>query len=224
MNHIESLNKLYQGCAALLDPSPNNGKPRYDRIIFIGTHGTGKSTLANLLSKETGMPVVESVAREVKNILGYLEDTGMIKTNNIADYIHKDSYQNVLCSMARWDFMRWVNTNIPCIMTRCPLDTIAYAIADTDVSQHVVHSNLNVLREDKNFIDAIKNSMFVYFPIEFDIEDDGVRPTDKDFQKMVDEAMCKLIYEFGITPLVVHGSVDNRLKTIMQVIERYDTD
>lgn len=64
MNNNELLDNLYKGCAAFLDTLVNDKDAKYDRIVFIGSHGTGKTTLANELSKVLGMPVVESVARE----------------------------------------------------------------------------------------------------------------------------------------------------------------
>ena len=161
------------------------------------------------------MPVVESVAREVQKNIKYLENNDIIDVANQSKIHLADAYQNVLCSMSRWDFMRWVNTGTPCIMTRCPLDTIAYAMADEQVSERVGITNQSMLCDDKKFMEAIKNSLFIYIPIEFDIENDGIRPMDVGFQKLVDENMRKLIYKFEITPLVVTGSVEERLKTIL---------
>ena len=215
MDSKEVLNKLYEGCVTLLGSILNDDEPQYDRIIFLGTHGTGKTTLANELSKIIGIPVVESVAREVSKDLKQLEDAGVVKTNKIPDLIRKSAYQKVLCSMAFWDFMRWVNADVSCIMTRCPLDTIAYAMADKNVTHDIVESNLDNLKNNNVFQPAIRRSLFIYIPIEFGIENDGVRPTDTDFQKEVDARIRKLICDFEITPLVVTGSVEERLKSIL---------
>lgn len=215
MNSKEALNKLYQGCVTLLGSILNDEELQYDRIIFLGTHGTGKTTLANELTKIIGIPVVESVAREVSKDLKQLEDAGVVKPYKVPDSIRKSAYQNVLCSMAFWDFMRWVNADIPCIMTRCPLDTIAYAMADKNVTQDIVESNLDNLKNNDVFQQAIRSSLFIYIPIEFGIENDGVRPTDTNFQKEVDACIRNLIYDFEITPLVVTGSVEERLKSIL---------
>ena len=220
MDNKELLTNLYKECATLLDSlmaGENEEAAKYDRIVFIGAHGTGKSTLANELSKVIGMPVVESVAREVTKNWEFLENEGVIE-NNIPETLRKNAYQKVLCSMARWDFMRWVNAGVPCIMTRCPLDTIAYAMADNNISLDTVSDCTQVLQDDSEFLQAIQRSLFVYIPIEFGIENDGVRPTDVAFQKKVDECMRKLIYSFGIAPFVVSGSVDERLESILKFI------
>ena len=212
----ELLNKLYSGCATILDSLLNDSdsSQEFARIILIGAHGTGKSTLANALSEVLDSPVVESVAREFFKNWKYLEDCEML--NPTAGCMHTTEVkQNILCSMSRWDFMRWVDTNINCIMTRCPLDTIAYGFADPKVSDELMKTNLNMLKEDPKFCQAIEKSLFVYLPIEFKLEDDGVRPMDKMFQRKVDTYMRKLMYDFHITPLVVSGSVEERMEAVL---------
>lgn len=211
---IEALN----GCADFLSRALDKTDSLiYDRIIFIGAHGTGKSTLAKELSSILSMPVVESVAREAAKDFKILENECMI-SSNIPERYRKNAYQKVLCSMSYWDFMRWVGAEVPCIMTRCPLDTIAYAMADDDITDHTTSECLKVLQEDDKFRKALESSLFVYLPIEFGIEDDGVRPTDVEFQSRVDEAMRKLMGMFGIPPQVVSGTVEERLNSILQHI------
>lgn len=211
---IEALN----GCADFLGKMMDKTDSLiYDRIIFIGAHGTGKSTLAKELSSILSMPVVESVAREATKDFKILENECMI-SSNIPERYRKNAYQKVLCSMSYWDFMRWVGAEVPCIMTRCPLDTIAYAMADDDITDHTTSECLKVLQEDDKFRKALESSLFVYLPIEFGIEDDGVRPTDVEFQSRVDEAMHKLMNMFGILPKVVSGTVEERLKSILELM------
>lgn len=211
---IDALN----GCADFLGKMMDKTDSLiYDRIIFIGAHGTGKSTLAKELSSILSMPVVESVAREAAKDFRILENECMI-SSNIPERYRKNAYQKVLCSMSYWDFMRWVGAEVPCIMTRCPLDTIAYAMADDDITDHTTSECLKVLQEDDKFRKALESSLFVYLPIEFGIEDDGVRPTDVEFQSQVDEAMHKLMDMFGILPKVVSGTVEERLESILELL------
>jgi predicted ATPase len=195
---------------------------KIERIILIGAHGTGKSTLANALSKKLDIPVVESVAREFFKNWKYLKDTCLV--TGMTPNGESNVKQNILCSMSRWDYMRWTNAGVPVIMTRCPLDTLAYAAADKDVSQSILDTNKKILLEDEGFMNALNNSLFIYLPIEFNIENDGIRPTDIEFQKEVDEEMRKLIYEFKIAPLVVSGSVDERVNTVMGYLKSGLTD
>lgn len=208
------LTGIYKTTAVLSDICEGVNDSVYDRIILIGAHGTGKSTLANVLSEITQNPVVESVAREFFKDWKYIEDTKMLD-GRMPKSSQTEVKQNILCSMSRWDFMRWVDADIPVIMTRCPLDTLAYGFADPLVSDNLMNTNLDILKDNPEFCKAIEKSLFIYIPIEFDIENDGVRPTDKLFQKKVDACMRKLMYEFHITPLVVTGSVEERCHQVL---------
>ena len=215
------LTGIYKAAAVLTDIASNVDDNECDRIILIGAHGTGKTTLANALSEITQSPVVESVAREFFKDWKYLEDIKMIDGRMPKSSI-TEAKQNILCSMSRWDFMRWVKADVPVIMTRCPLDTLAYGFADPLVSDNLMNTNLEVLKESQEFCKAIEKSLFIYLPIEFSIEDDGVRPTDKMYQKKVDACMRKLMYEFHITPLVVTGSVEERCHQVLVKIAGSD--
>ena len=205
----EAIAGLYSMIANMM---PDDGDA--DRIILIGAHGTGKTTLANKLKELLGVTVVESVSREFYKDMKYLDDASVLD-KRISKVTKTSALQNVMCSMSRWDYMRWVNVEEAIIMTRCPLDTLAYAKADQDVTSDIYVQNLNILKENQEFMDSLKTSLFVYLPIEFDIEDDGTRPMDKEFQKAVDQAMRDLMYEFQITPLVVTGTVKERVEQII---------
>ncbi len=208
------LAEVYQTAAKTLDIIGNINESQSDRIIFMGAHGTGKSTLANALNEILMLPVVESVARNFFSNWKLMESR-MLIDKRVSDRVMCDTKQDILCSMSRWDFMRWVKADIPCIMTRCPLDTIAYAMADDGVSQICVDTNIGFLKSMEGFEEALKKSLFIYLPIEFELENDGTRPMDPQYQHDVDVAMRSLMNSFGIKPLVVSGTVDERLRTIL---------
>lgn len=187
-------------------------------IILIGAHGTGKSTLAKAISEQLDIPVTESVARAVKKCF---EDVSI----NGPDF-KELVLQNTLCELSRWDFTRWKE----CInvMTRCPLDTLAYArvsamnaTGTTKEGFQFIHDHhLMEFKQDEVSRQMLKQSIFLYLPIEFPLEQDGVRPMDVEYQKQVDVAMRQLIYELDIAPMVVSGTVDERLKTFMDYFNK----
>lgn len=190
-----------------------DGIQDYDRIIMIGAHGTGKSTLANEIGKMMGCNVVESIAREMRIVFNRME----IPTSAEND-IRK---QDALCHLAEWDFRRWKDETV--IMTRCPLDTLAYTMATYtshewvspkigDGFKAIIDNYTNRWMSDKELMEMFENSLFVYLPIEFGIEDDGVRPVDRKYQELVDAAMRQLMGAFGIKPLVVSGTVEERVE------------
>lgn len=205
---LEALKTLAENLTKMAEDSEN----RIDRIILIGSHGTGKSTLAKALAEELDLPITESVARIV------IETSSRYDPDPI-------EFQNRLCKMSHWDFTRW--KDVPNIMTRCPLDTLAYTKAlsrqkeDKYDYQELYNRYLEQFKKDEVAMEMVKHSLFVYLPIEFKPENDGVRPVDPEYQQAVDQAMRELIYEFQITPLVVSGSVEERVEKVMDFIAKH---
>lgn len=194
-----------------------NQEDKIEHIILIGAHGTGKTTLAEALASELELPVTESVARKTIEILKQLP----IKV--LKEVSTEILQQGALCEMSRWDFVRW--NEVENIMTRCPLDTLAYtkvAIANArndderGYYERIYKYHLHELKRDEVAMHMLTHSLFVYLPIEFEIKDDGVRPTNSQYQKDVDRAMRELMWEFGINPLVATGSVERRTERILK--------
>lgn len=212
---LEVLKTLAENLTKMTEDSENG----IDRIILIGSHGTGKSTLAKALAEELDLPITESVARILLE-LKYNPDPM--------------DYQEAVCKLSRWDFTRW--KDVPNIMTRCPLDTLAYTKALSRkkndklylgkynydrLYEEIYNRHLEHFKKDEVAMEMLKHSLFVYLPIEFKPENDGVRPIDPEYQQAVDQAMRELIYEFQITPLVVSGSVEERVEKVMDFIAKY---
>jgi hypothetical protein len=56
--------------------------------------------------------------------------------------------------------------------------------------------------------------LLVYVPIEFEIENDGERSIDKNFQQTIDFMIKNILDTSGIKYITVTGSVEDRLKQI----------
>ena len=185
------------------------------KIIFIGAHGTGKSTLANMLqeclSKIKPFPLVESVARQCQSYLKSNDIYGML-TSDEQDKMK----QKMITEFAFWDFERICTWNIDCIMTRCPLDVVAYEVANYGHNEEY-SKNLSKLFDFK-FKGYFNNCIFFYIPIEFDLVDDGVRPMGKEYQKKVDESMLDLVYELDLPIITVRGDKRERLKKCLNKV------
>jgi hypothetical protein len=61
-----------------------------------------------------------------------------------------------------------------------------------------------------------ENVNYFYLPIEFELEDDGVRFVDVELQKKVDEELQKSIKKYNIKVTKLTGSVEDRIKQIYQ--------
>ena len=64
----------------------------------------------------------------------------------------------------------------------------------------------------------IRYDYVFYLPIEFTIEDDGIRSTNIEFQKKVDERYLELIRDWSIDHTILTGSVEDRLSQAMAKI------
>lgn len=69
----------------------------------------------------------------------------------------------------------------------------------------------------KNY--ALENyNVFIHLPIEFPLVRDGHRPQSESFRKLCDDLLIKTIKELGIKYYVVHGTLENRLKQIVSLL------
>ncbi len=161
------------------------------KIAFIGTHGTGKTTLCHLLTGEMrkrGMnaEMVTEIARKCP--LPINKDTThdaqlWILVTQIASEIEAaGTYEHVICD-------------------RSVLDNYAY---------EVVHSGRDALME--SMMDRWLPSYDVLFkaPNCYPLVADGVRDTDREFQAEVDRVIDTLLAEKGVAyvPLPDEGQLD----------------
>lgn len=185
------------------------------KIVFIGAHGTGKSTLATdlqrCLSKIKSFPLIESVARQCRSALKS-NDIYKILDDNAQDKMK----QEMITDFAFWDFERICSWNIDCIMTRCPLDVVAYEIVNYGHNEGVL-KNLSKLFDFK-FKGYFNNCIFFYIPIEFDLVDDGIRPMGKEYQKKVDKAMLDLVNNLDLPIITITGDKQERLNKCIDVL------
>ena len=169
-------------------------------IALIGTHGVGKSSLLkavkeqrpDLIINDGDSRVVKNFNKSIGNKLTDKEEQLLINTFSDTKWHQQVALDN-LC------------------LTRTPLDHYAYASL---LGWHdLAGSRLNLFEESD--WESIK---FFYIPIEFDLEDDGVRYVDPDFQKEVDCVLRAQIKRFNINVIELSGSIENRVKTFIDNI------
>ena len=165
-------------------------------IALIGTHGTGKTTLLSALAEvRPELIITDGDSRVVR---GYNKAIGgklmpreqQLLINTLSD--------------ARWERDLRVE-NLVC--TRTPLDHYAYCKAFG--WQDLAETRLELFRKS----DYLK-SKFFYLPIEFEIEDDGVRYTNPDLQKDVDQSLVHYAEYFKLNPITLSGSVEEHLNSL----------
>ncbi len=169
-------------------------------IALIGTHGTGKTTLLMELAKvRPDLIMVDGDSRpvrrfnkEVNNLLTAKEEQLLI--NRLSD--------------VRWPIDTQID-NLCC--TRTPLDHYAYSHAlgwDNYAGERIELFR----RTDRSKV------KFFYLPIEFKLEDDGIRYSDLGFQITVDNYLKDMAAYFNLTPITLSGTVEQRLAIMLENI------
>lgn len=172
------------------------------RIVFTGAQGTGKTTVLKEFESK-GLKVITEVVRQ-------LASNG-VKINKDGDEkgqtrIFKE-YKDILSELSVDGY----------ISDRCMVDVLAYTMYLAEqgkVTDEFVQKQKKQLVKFKNENPDIA---YCYFPIEFDVVADGVRDTDEDFRKAIDTNICKILVEVGIQPIIVKGTVEERVAKVQRV-------
>ncbi len=170
------------------------------RIILTGSQGTGKSTVLN--HYKGTYPVITEVVRN-------LSKKG-VKINEMGDEEGQRKIFNEYVKLFK-------KKNF--ISDRGLTDVYAYSLYHFDQGK----LSLDELSQEAGKIDELKKEdiLWVYFPIEFDVVDDGVRSTNEEYRKYIDEAIKQTLDSFGIKYITVHGTVEERIKQIDQAIKNH---
>lgn len=181
------------------------------KIAFTGAHSTGKTTLLNDLSEAlAGKLEVHTVTGIARTIIerGY----PLSMDANAESYIH---YIN--------DQLKAENEKMPgCdvfISDRTLLDPVAYAMVNAKlprpyISDYFIEMMKNVWLLEKNRYD-----LYVYFPIEFELAHDSVRPVGEKYRRDVDDLIVSLLEEYQINYMRISGDRNKRKNKLLSIIE-----
>ena len=172
------------------------------KIAFTGTHSTGKTTLLNELKKVhnfEGFTFVEEITRTLKKQGYVINEMGGDETQQMVmdSHIKAINFENS-------------------ILDRCALDGIVYThylFNNNQVSDEVFQSAF------QTFLKLIwKYDIILHLKPEFDIVEDGVRSSNKEFQNEIDVLFDKYIDLFNIKTYRLSGSVEERLEQIKEIV------
>ncbi len=168
-------------------------------IIFTGAQGTGKSTVLNRF-KEKGYDTITEVVRN-------LSKRG-IKINEQGNTESQKMIFN--------EYIKLFEQNPNAVSDRGLTDVLAYTKYLYDNGQ--IDSD-EYLREQAVLTKSLRfNDLYIYFPIEFPVVDDGVRSTDESFRKAIDKNILDILIKFNIPYVRVTGTVDERVEVITNAI------
>ena len=174
------------------------------RIIFTGAQCTGKTAILNFY-KEAGYNVITEVVRNLaKKGVKINEDgdeKGQTKIFN--------EYKKLL---GVFDVNGYISD-------RGLIDVTAYTMYLRDHGK--ISSNLadKQIKQLMKFREQNPDITYCYFPIEFDIVDDGVRSLDEQFRADVDRNIKWLLENCGINYIVVKGTIEERIKKVARLMD-----
>ena len=169
------------------------------RIALVGASSTGKTTVYELLKNK--LPKYEFVNESTRTVAEYgfpINEQGTSETQLAISSFHLEA------------LLRPYNM----ILDRCYLDLVVYSSLMPNCSE-----------ETFGYIDAtwerIKDEYthYIYFPIEFDAVDDGVRSVDEEWRQDVDKEFYLNLQEVRQPYLTVTGSPMQRVEQILDFIK-----
>lgn len=167
---------------------------------MVGSQGTGKTSLANLLSKKLNIPIIQEVARNFKK-------EQLNKNNPEYPSIQK----RILVAQIQEE-----KKHEDFISDRSSIDNLAYFI-------YGCSDKVSVSENMSYIYDAITNArlythIFFLRP-EFDIVDDNFRDCNISYQKDIDTTIYTILNIFNIKYYILTGSIEERIQKAMESIK-----
>jgi len=171
------------------------------RVLFTGAQGTGKTTIINSLP-----PCIKTIRGITRSVV----TSGKFQFNDGAT----DESQRAI-----FEAKKTALENTPeFVSERSLIDVLAYTWYQSQNGKCSITEFIHQYSETMHYIQSHKDDVYVYFPIEFEIVDDGVRSVDKKYQQDIDKCIKMLLETFHIKYITMHGSVKNRLKILFDQV------
>jgi|TARA_B110000908_G_scaffold35775_1_gene42909 nicotinamide riboside kinase len=170
-----------------------------NRIALVGASSTGKTTVYELLKNR--FPKYEFVNESTRTVKKYgfpINEQGTSETQLAISSFHLEA------------LLKPYNS----ILDRCYLDLVVYSSLMPNCSEEAF-KYINATWE------RIKDEYthYIYFPIEFDSVDDGVRSIDEEWRQDVDKEFFDNLEQINKPYLTVTGSPMQRVEQILNFIK-----
>ena len=167
------------------------------RIALVGASSTGKTTVYELLKNK--LPKYEFVNESTRTVGSYgfpINEEGTCATQLAISSFHLEA------------LLQPYNL----VLDRCYMDLIVYT------------NHMDVDDSTKNYIEETWHRVkgeythYIYFPIEFESVDDGVRSISEEWRKEIDEEFKAVLDGVRQPYLTITGSPMQRVEQIMKFI------
>jgi deoxyadenosine/deoxycytidine kinase len=175
------------------------------RISISGSHSVGKTTLANqlmeVIQREHNIELIPEIARILIAKRFLLNQN--ITEWGIVNYVQEYLYNERIC-----------NADIV-LSDRSLIDLLAYIKTNNSPK---IRKQFIQLVEEVVFEESKRFDHYFYLPIEFPLILDNVRPIDISYQKEVDHTLTELFKYYSIHPIVITGTIDQRISKAINII------
>lgn len=176
------------------------------KVAFAGSHSTGKTTLLDEIVRVATLQKVVTI-KEIARVV--IERGFPLEKNSTTD-----SFANYIKDQLRAERDSENLTFDLLVSDRTILDAYGYATVNRSLPRpHVPDYFIEMLQEvairEAQFYD-----LFVFFPVEFDMTPDPVRPNDLAYREAVGLALREALQRFGIRHIVVTGNTEQRLQIL----------
>lgn len=169
------------------------------RIALVGASSTGKTTVYELLKNK--LPKYEFVNESTRTVGSYgfpINEKGTDATQLAISSFHLEA------------LLQPYNL----VLDRCYMDLVVYS----HFMESIEEQTLRYIEDTWNRIKG-EYTHYVYFPIEFDSVDDGVRSVNEDWRKKVDGLFQDVLEDVRQPYLTITGSPMQRVEQILKFIE-----
>lgn len=171
------------------------------RIVLTGAQGTGKTTLMNALAADGTRTL--SIARETANELGWPPADDQVET------YQKDLFAKALKALSsKKDYIS--DRGLTCIAAY----TFDAALSEKIAKETADNQYIKMQEFHQNNPDVL----IVYTPIEFAIEDDGLRSVDVEYQDRIDFLIKNILDTSGVKYITVTGTVEERVAQVEKAL------
>lgn len=183
------------------------------RIAITGTHGVGKTTLSKLLTVSLDNRTVALNSNLARTLIKNGFPLGKDATD--ASYI-----QYIISQLQAEQAAKDCDVFIS---DRTLLDPLAYALVNQNFGNNVSNNIIELLKSVW-FLEAQQYDLYVFVPIEFAVQPDGIRPKGNKYREDVERQIVHLLNANGINYLWVSGSLENRKIQVIEAIEHLFTN
>ena len=198
------------------------------RLAVSGTYGSGKTTTSEALSVATGIPRTHALtAREILRDLlpgKQLEELAareliMLGLRRLEERIHHEAAQpgsfvsdgSVIHEWIYGEIRMQVGINPGAGLVHRALNEVAGLPIKRFYRQYMGAYGRIVKDRAARLYDA-----YVHLPVEFPLKADGHRPVSERFRTKSDELLLATIDEIEVPYLIVRGTVEKRVHTIVE--------